>query len=223
MLGSLEPPGIGEASAADWMLFAKGDIFLVGGGGRGMLGGGGIIRLVGLFTFFILALTLGGGMGVLTDGSSGFFSSSFFGGVDLLTTFGSSFADSADLEAAAAAALASNKAGGTGGGGRRWGLECMSMAVVLRFCCLPGGLVADTPTAAGLGLSDTDSETVSPLFVTGASDGTVSALPAASPPLVIGTVDGEEASFLFKESSFLISTFSAGDSAGVALGICGEG
>ena len=36
-----------------------------GGGGRGMLGGGGIVRPVGLFTFFILAFALGGGMGVL--------------------------------------------------------------------------------------------------------------------------------------------------------------
>lgn len=41
-------------------------VFLTdGGGGKGILGGGGIMRPVGLFTFFILAFALGGGMGVL--------------------------------------------------------------------------------------------------------------------------------------------------------------
>lgn len=74
-----------------------------------MLGGGGIARLVGLFTLFILAFALGGGIGVPLGVSTEVFSSSSLG----------------------AAAL--SKAGGTGGGGRRWGLVRLSIPVVRLF------------------------------------------------------------------------------------------
>ncbi len=76
--------------------------FLVegGGGGRGILGGGGMTRL-GLRTFFILAFALGGGTGVLLGVTS----------AGLVSSFDWLFEDGTERSAA-----------GAGGGGRRRGL-----------------------------------------------------------------------------------------------------
>lgn len=80
---------------------------LFGGDGRGILGGGGIMRLTGLFTFFILALALGGGMGVPVEG------------VFAVTLPPSSLTLGDGLAAAVPATTASSsKVGGRGGGGR---------------------------------------------------------------------------------------------------------
>ena len=99
-----------------------------GGGGRGMLGGGGIIRLAGRFTFFILALALGGGTGVDT-GVSTFVS--FLTSGAFLALAGSAVLVVGVVSAVAAVAVSS--AGGTGGGGRRRGFARLSMAVVRLF------------------------------------------------------------------------------------------
>lgn len=149
--------GVGAALATGSALtvLVRGEtVFLTwGGGGRGMLGGGGIILLVGLFTFFMRALALGGGMGVPTGVSPPAAASFFRSGVVLVS------ADLADLVvgavgvvgvavgvvfSAAAAALAARSAGGTGGGGRRRGLALKLSMPVVRFlgaarCLLPRG------------------------------------------------------------------------------------
>lgn len=109
---------------SSFSVLVRGDIFFVGGGGRGMLGGGGMIRPVGLLTFFILALTLGGGMGVAVGVSTRTFPPSSL-------TLG--FPDGSS----ALAAESSNRTGGTGGGGRCWGFARLCTVVVRRFGSAP--------------------------------------------------------------------------------------
>lgn len=123
----------GEALLA-FTVFVKGETFFEGGGGRGMLGGGGIMRLVGLLTFFILALALGGGTGVPT-------------GVTVWTPLEGSLdlGFSAVFGAALLAVGVVGRACGAGGGGRIRGLVLLSIPVVRLFilvcCCCGGGWV----------------------------------------------------------------------------------
>lgn len=122
--------------ASPFTVLVRGDIFFVGGGGRGMLGGGGIMRLVGLLTFFILALALGGGMGVLVGVSS--------------LTAPPSWRTLGAGSGVALAVAASSRAGGTGGGGRRRGVARLCTAVVRRLGTATSLLGFD---AAGLAAS----------------------------------------------------------------------
>ena len=55
------------------VFFDVGGVFLAGGGGRGMFGGGGIIRLTGLLTFCTFVLALGWAEGAPLDGGTLFF------------------------------------------------------------------------------------------------------------------------------------------------------
>lgn len=166
VLGCSPKPTPGERGVASafgvvsaFMVFVRGDIFLVGGGGRGMLGGGGIIRLVGLFTFFILALALGGGTGVpvgvssLAASNNGVLSSGLAGSRAFL------------------AVAASSRAGGTGGGGRRRGFErlCTAAAVVRRFGSL--GFGAGGSAASGGGSKGAPGSVVSTVSTSGFLDG----------------------------------------------------
>ena len=126
-------------------------VFFTGGGGRGMLGGGGIIRLAGLLTIFIFAFILGGGTGVPVGVSIFLTLTAGFG----LTVESAVLGLSAGLgvvlvggAAAVAAAAASSRTWGAGGGGRRRGFVRLSMAVVRRLGC-PGFLVEGLGTGGG--------------------------------------------------------------------------
>ena len=116
-----------------------------------MLGGGGIMRLTGLFTFFILAFALGGGTGV-PMGVPGA-GASFTPAVTLppsVLTLGDGLGSAVPATPAASA-----KAGGRGGGGRRRGFSRVvaSRAVVRLFtpCLVALGPAAATAGAEGLG------------------------------------------------------------------------
>lgn len=156
---------VGVVMLSAFAVFARGDTFLEGGGGgRGILGGGGIIRPVGLFTFFILALALGGGTGV--DTGVPFFAPLFRLGV-LVS------ADSAGLGVgmvpAAALPAAAASAGGRGGGGRRCGLS-MAVRLFLARCLATwavGGTMAGTGvfTAGEASLLSTTATSLSSLLV----------------------------------------------------------
>ena len=54
------------------MVFVVGGVFLAGGGGRGIFGGGGIMRLTGLLTFCTFVLALSCAEGVPLEGGTFF-------------------------------------------------------------------------------------------------------------------------------------------------------